>query len=122
MQSSGASRQGLRDAHAQLRRQLLEAVDEQIRLARESGCRLEISHLQAVGRANWHKQEQALEKIEKARQEGVDVGFDIYPYLAGSTMLTQFLPQSALVNGVDGMVALLKDRSSAHAWPPKCAR
>jgi dihydroorotase/N-acyl-D-amino-acid deacylase len=89
--------------------QLLEAVDEQIQLARESGCRLEISHLQAVGRANWHKQEQALEKIEKARQEGVDVGFDIYPYLAGSTMLTQFLPQSALVKGVDGMVALLKD-------------
>jgi N-acyl-D-amino-acid deacylase len=89
--------------------QLLEAIDEQVQLARESGCRLEISHLQAVGRANWHKQEQALEKIEKARQQGVDVGFDIYPYLAGSTMLTQFLPQSALEKGVDGMVALLKD-------------
>jgi len=89
--------------------QLLEAIDEQIQLARESGCRLEISHLQAVGRANWHKQEQALEKIEKAREQGVDVGFDIYPYLAGSTMLTQFLPQSALAEGMDGMVAMLKD-------------
>ncbi len=62
-----------------------------------------------MGRANWHKQEQALEKIEKAREQGVDVGFDIYPYLAGSTMLTQFLPQSALAEGMDGMVAMLKD-------------
>jgi N-acyl-D-amino-acid deacylase len=89
--------------------QLLESIDEQIQLSRESGCRLEISHLQTVGRANWHKQEQALEKIEQARKEGVDVAFDIYPYLAGSTVLMQLLPQSALDHGVSGMVALLKD-------------
>jgi len=89
--------------------QLLEALDEQIRIAQDSGCRIQISHLQAVGQANWHKQEQALEKIETARQQGVDIGFDIYPYTAGSTMLTQFLPQSALAGGLDRMVALLKD-------------
>jgi hypothetical protein len=48
-----------------------------------------------VGQANWHKQEQPGED-RTARQQGVDIGFDIYPYTAGSTMLTQFLPQSAL--------------------------
>ncbi|HZT30989.1 MAG TPA: D-aminoacylase [Bryobacteraceae bacterium] len=87
--------------------QLLESVDEQLELARRSGCRLQISHLQAVGRANWAKQEQALEKIERARAEGVDVAFDIYPYTAGSTVMTQFLPQWVLDGGASAMLARL---------------
>ncbi len=78
---------------------LLESLEEQIRLAKESGCRLQISHMQAVGRANWNKQEQALERIAAARQDGVDIEFDSYPYLAGSTVMTQLLPQRALDGG-----------------------
>jgi N-acyl-D-amino-acid deacylase len=88
---------------------LLESIDEQIELARRSGCRLQISHLQAVGRANWPKQEAALEKIERARSEGVDVAFDCYPYLAGSTVMTQLLPQWTLDGGVEGLLSLLAD-------------
>jgi len=88
---------------------LLESIDEQLELARRTGCRIQISHLQAVGPANWHLQERALEKIEAARAEGIDVGFDCYPYIAGSTVLTQLLPQSALEGGIDAMVARLSD-------------
>lgn len=86
---------------------LLESIDEQIELARQSGCRLEISHLQAVGHANWEKQARALEKIEQARDQGIDVAFDIYPYVAGSTVMTQFLPQWALDAGTSAMLARL---------------
>jgi dihydroorotase/N-acyl-D-amino-acid deacylase len=86
--------------------ELVESVEEQIGLAREAGCRLQISHLQAVGRKNWHKQEAVLERLLRARDEGVDVEFDSYPYLAGSTVATQLLPQSAM----DGGVAVLLDR------------
>ena len=67
---------------------LIEAVDEQIELARRTGCRLQISHLQAVGEANWTRQAPALERIERARDEGIDIAFDCYPYVAGSTVLT----------------------------------
>jgi dihydroorotase/N-acyl-D-amino-acid deacylase len=88
---------------------LVEAVREQIELARRSGCRLQISHLQAVGRANWSLQERALEEIERARHEGVDVAFDCYPYVAGSTVLTQLLPQRALEGGTAGLMARLSD-------------
>jgi dihydroorotase/N-acyl-D-amino-acid deacylase len=88
---------------------LLPAIDEQLELARRAGCRLQISHLQTVGRANWPNQEQAIEKIERARDEGIDVAFDSYPYLAGSTVMTQLLPQWALDGGIDGMLALLSD-------------
>jgi len=89
---------------------LLEAVDEQLQLARSTGCRLQISHFQAVGRRNWRKQAPALEKIEKAVAEGLDVGFDCYPYIAGSTVLTQLLPQRSLEGGIDGLLARLADR------------
>lgn len=88
---------------------LLEAVDEQLALARATGVKLQISHLQAVGRANWDKQRKALDRIEQARREGVDVEFDIYPYQAGSTVLTQLLPQSALDGGTAAMLARLAD-------------
>jgi N-acyl-D-aspartate/D-glutamate deacylase len=107
---------------------LLEAVDEQIELARRTGCRLQISHLQAVGEANWGRQAPALERVERARGEGIDIGFDCYPYVAGSTVLTQLLPQSALAGGVAGLMARLRDAAErtrigretvagmAHRW------
>jgi dihydroorotase/N-acyl-D-amino-acid deacylase len=88
---------------------LVEAVDEQLQLARRTGCRLQISHFQAVGPRNWNKQAVALEKIENAAAEGLDVGFDCYPYIAGSTVLTQLLPQWALEGGINGLLARLTD-------------
>lgn len=79
--------------------ELVESVDEQLALARKTGCRLQISHLQAVGKANWHKQPVALERIEAAHAQGMDVAFDAYPYGAGCTVLEQLVPQEALENG-----------------------
>lgn len=94
---------------------LLEAVDEQLELARRTGVRLQISHLQAVGPANWPLQARAIEMIERARDQGLDVAFDCYPYLAGSTVLTQFLPQWALAGGIPGLLARLQDQAErAH--------
>jgi dihydroorotase/N-acyl-D-amino-acid deacylase len=91
---------------------LVEAVEEQIELARRSGCRLQISHLQAVGPANWPAQARALERIESARREGIDVGFDCYPYTHGSTVATQLLPQWALARGIPGLLTALSDRDT----------
>ena len=95
--------------------ELPEAVEEQIELARRSGCRLQISHLQAVGAANWDKQESAIRAIESANAEGIDVQFDCYPYTAGSSVLTQLLPQSALDGGTAAMLARLSDAANRAA-------
>lgn len=94
---------------------LLESLDEQIGLARRTGCRLQISHLQAVGRDNWDKQQIALDRIERAHVEGIDIGFDCYPYLAGSTVMTQLLPQRALSGGIAGLLRLLDDPAERSA-------
>ena len=82
---------------------LLPALREQLGMARNTGCRIQISHLQAAGRANWPLLAQALEEIEGARREGIDIEFDIYPYQCGSTVLTQWLPRWALDGGMDAL-------------------
>jgi dihydroorotase/N-acyl-D-amino-acid deacylase len=90
-------------------RDLVAAVQEQLALARHAGCRLQISHFQAAGAKNWDLQAEALGLIEKARAEGVDVAFDCYPYVAGSTVMTQLLPQWTLDGGPETMLARLED-------------
>lgn len=94
---------------------LVDAVDEQLELARRSGGRLQISHLQAAGAANWPLQKIAIDHMESAHAEGVDVEFDCYPYLAGSTVLTQLLPQSALDGGITELLARLRNKAQREA-------
>lgn len=93
---------------------LSEAVDEQLELARRTGCRLQISHLQATGRMNWAKQQQVIEKIEAAKNQGIDVAFDCYPYVAGSTVLTQLLPQDTLDGGTKKLMERLASPQERH--------
>jgi dihydroorotase/N-acyl-D-amino-acid deacylase len=91
---------------------LLAAIDEQLEIAQAAGCKLHISHLQTVGRANWHLNERALAKISKARDAAIDVTFDCYPYVAGSTVLTQLLPQWALDGGFAALARRLDDSAT----------
>jgi len=88
---------------------LVEAVEEQISIAQASGCRLQVSHLQAAGEDHWSLQQVAISKIEAAAARGVDVSFDAYPWLAGSTVLTQVLPQWALDGGTSQLMSRLRD-------------
>ena len=60
---------------------------------------MEIYHLKAAGRRNWPKAEAAIARIAAARARGLDVGADMYPYVAGSTGLTAVLPPSASAGG-----------------------
>jgi N-acyl-D-amino-acid deacylase len=86
---------------------LLDAVTEALAVARASGCRLQVSHLAVAGRRNWGKVPRALELIEAARSDGVDVGVDIYPYIAGSANLSQLLPGWAQDGGPSAIVKRL---------------
>jgi N-acyl-D-amino-acid deacylase len=101
---------------------LVEAVNEQISLARRSGGRLQISHLQAVGARNWHLQPAAIAAMEAAQGEGVDVEFDCYPYVAGSSVLTQLLPQSALDGGMPALMRRLHTHADRLAIRDELAR
>jgi N-acyl-D-amino-acid deacylase len=88
---------------------LVEAIEEAARIGREAGVAVQIAHLKAEGRRNWGKTEQALEAIEQARESGVDVSYDCYPYTAWNTGLGQLLPAWAREGGTEAMLARLTD-------------
>ena len=75
---------------------ILPSIDEIISYVRETGVRLEISHLKAIGRKNQDKIPLVLEKIHKLHDDGFDVAFDQYPYEYGSTSLFSLLPPRLL--------------------------
>jgi N-acyl-D-amino-acid deacylase len=88
---------------------VLDGVNEAIDIGRLTGARVEISHLKAAGRQNWGKQRPALDLIESARRQGVEVLADAYPYIAYSTGLSIFLPDWALEGGTRAVLARLRN-------------
>jgi N-acyl-D-amino-acid deacylase len=88
---------------------LLEAVDETITIARESGVPAEIYHLKASGKENWDKIEDVIAKVGEARKEGIRITADMYTYTAGATGLDAAMPPWVQEGGHDEWVARLKD-------------
>src|SRR5918998_2933186 len=67
--------------------QLIEAVEETIRISREAGLPAEIYHLKASGAANGPKMDKVFRMIRKARREGLKITANMYTYPAGGTGL-----------------------------------
>jgi N-acyl-D-amino-acid deacylase len=90
---------------------LLESLDESIGAARLSGVRLQISHFKVAYPRNWPKVDAALARVEQARQEGVDIFCDRYPYIAGSTGLNFYFPLWAKQGTTEEFLKRLEDPS-----------
>lgn len=86
-----------------------DSVREAIRIGREAGVPVHISHHKASGKDNWGRTAETLAIIDAARASGLDVTVDVYPYTGGSTLLHSILPPWALADGIDAMVARLGD-------------
>lgn len=71
---------------------LVQAVEEAIEIGEKSGCAVHVSHHKVAGRSNFGRVSTTLDLMEKARLRGVDVTCDVYPYLAGSTLVSALLP------------------------------
>lgn len=74
---------------------LLPALQEAIDIGRQAQCAVEIYHLKAAGKTNWHLMPAAIRMIDTARAEGVDVTADMYPYVASGTGLSALIPDWA---------------------------
>jgi len=88
---------------------LIGSVDEALRIARRAQIRLHISHHKAVGKRNWGKTKHTLMRIESEIERGLSISCDMYPYTAGSTMLSALLPPWALEGGPKAVRERLKD-------------
>jgi N-acyl-D-amino-acid deacylase len=89
--------------------QLIEAVQETIRISREAGLPAEIYHLKASGEANWPKMDQVIKLIADARRQGVKLTADMYTYPAGGTGLDASLPPWVFDGGRDAAYKRLQD-------------
>jgi len=88
---------------------LIEALEETTNVGRQTGVRVQVSHLKTSGPANWHLIDAALETIEKARRDGVEVMADRYPYLSSCTDLDVIFPDWATEGGRETELARLRD-------------
>ncbi|MDV3129482.1 amidohydrolase family protein [Mycobacterium sp. 21AC1] len=84
--------------------ELLAAVEEGIRIGRESGARVQLSHLKSDGACNWWKTDAVIGAIEAARADGIDVAGDQYPYPYFGWNPSIFIPGEHLAAGRETLI------------------
>jgi N-acyl-D-amino-acid deacylase len=92
--------------------QLLEAIDELLRISKEAGIPAEIYHIKAAGQPNWGKADAMLAKIEEARKAGLKITADMYTYTAAGTGLDACLPPWTEDGGYPALFKRLRDSAT----------
>ncbi len=89
-----------------------EAIEEAINIGRQANMPVEISHFKVTYKPNWGRSEKTLAQVEQARQQGIDVTIDQYPYVASSTTLNTTVPSWVFSGGADSLQWRLQDPST----------
>lgn len=80
---------------------LVKSIAEVIQIGKIAGCKIEISHFKSCGVKNWGKEIfRAIQLIENARNEGMEVACDFYPYNCGSTTLMSMIPPAFVKDSI----------------------
>src|ERR1700691_5521012 len=87
----------------------MQAIDEAIRIGREGGLPVEIFHLKVIGKSRWGSMPRVVEKIDAARESGLDIRADAYPWVAGGTALASCLPPWMADGGAGKFLERLAD-------------
>ncbi len=86
-----------------------QAIEEAVNIGRQAHMPVEISHFKVTYKPNWGKSIGTLAQVDKARQDGIDVTIDQYPYIASSTTLNTTLPTWVFSGGNDSVMMRLKN-------------
>jgi N-acyl-D-amino-acid deacylase len=89
--------------------QLLEALDELLRISREASIPAEVYHIKAAGQRNWGKEDELLTRIEQAQKQGLKITADMYTYPASGTGLDACLPPWTEDGGYPALFKRLRD-------------
>ncbi|MGB7284161.1 MAG: D-alanyl-D-alanine carboxypeptidase/D-alanyl-D-alanine-endopeptidase [Candidatus Acidiferrum sp.] len=87
----------------------MAAIAEAIRIGREANLPVEIFHLKVSGKSRWGNMRNVVATIQAARDSGLDVAANMYPYTAGGTALASALPPWVADGGTEKLLARLKD-------------
>ena len=69
------------------------ALEELIRIGREANLPVQISHFKLAAVDLWGQAPRVIQRLEQAREEGIDVTADVYPYTYWQSTLTVLLPE-----------------------------
>lgn len=94
---------------------LWQAIAEAVQVGERSGCRVEISHLKLGGVQNWGQAERLLASLDAARERGVEVTWDQYPYAAWGSSLIDYLPHWVAADGRDVLALRLGHEPTRQA-------
>lgn len=86
---------------------MIESMEEVITIAKESGVKIHFSHFKICGKNNWHLIKDIIALLDRCKAEGIEISYDQYPYVAGSTMLGVIIPPWAHAGGTDKLVERL---------------
>src|SRR5260370_38820228 len=87
----------------------MPALAEAIRIGREANLPVEVFHLKVSGKPRWGRMKNVVAAIQNARDSGLDIAADMYPYIAGATKLASALPPWVADGGVQELLERLKD-------------
>ncbi|MEN6567825.1 MAG: amidohydrolase family protein, partial [Veillonellales bacterium] len=88
---------------------ILASMEEVLAIGRKSGVRVHFSHFKVCGRKNRQFIDPVLKLLDEGKEAGLQISFDQYPYVAGSTMLGVILPPWAHDGGTDQLLKRLED-------------
>jgi len=88
---------------------LLRATEEIIRVGEQNGIAVQHSHLSAFGEEHWPKIDHVLSLHDDARGRGVDITFDVVPYVAANSTLSAIFPSWSIEGGVGRFIERLKN-------------
>jgi len=106
-----------------------KAMTEALGVAEQSGCRLQLAHVNPMGRANWGAIDGLFERLDAARSRGIDVGYDIVTYCGWTLTAFEILPYFIQDLGRDAAVVLASTgdgrqhlreviENARPVWPP----
>jgi N-acyl-D-aspartate/D-glutamate deacylase len=88
------------------------AIDEAIAVGKGAGVRVDIIHMKIAHRRLWGRAGEIIAKVQQARDAGLDIRANVYPYTAGQNNLSSIVPPWAHDGGREKMVERLKDPSA----------
>ena len=86
-----------------------KSVEEAIEIGRQADIAVEVAHLALIDPNHWHEADDMLGIIERARASGLDVTFDVYPYLAAGCPFSEAMPDWVQDGGTEAMLQRLSD-------------
>jgi len=87
----------------------MPALAEAIRIGREGHVPVEVFHLKVSGKPRWGTMKNVVAAIQNARDSGLDIAADMYPYPAGATALASALPPWVADGGTQKLLERLQD-------------